>query len=45
MPDVSPSVRDAAHVLLLRITPEHELPVETDLIEKARWLRETLLES
>ena len=45
MPDVSPSVRDAAHVLLLRITPEHELPVETDLIERARWLRETLLES
>lgn len=45
MPDVSPSVQEAAQVLLLRITPEHGLPVESDLIEKARWLREELLHS
>lgn len=45
MPDISPSVQEAAHVLLLRITPEHELPVQSDLIEKARWLREELLRS
>jgi hypothetical protein len=29
---------------LIRITPEHELPVEVDLIAKARWLKTELLD-
>lgn len=43
LPGIAPQARQAAHHLLLRITPDHNLPVETDLIEKARWLRENLI--
>jgi HEPN domain-containing protein len=41
--EISPEAREAAHHLLLRITPDHNLPVETDLIAKARWLKENLI--
>lgn len=41
---ISPQAREAARHLLLRITPDHNLPVETDLIAKARWLREHLIQ-
>lgn len=41
--EISPQAQEAAHHLLLRITPDHNLPVETDLIAKARWLREYLI--
>lgn len=44
LPGITPQAREAAHHLLLRITPDHNLPVETDLIEKARWLRENLIQ-
>ncbi|MGW8249329.1 MAG: hypothetical protein ACWGO1_01715 [Anaerolineales bacterium] len=39
--------RDIRHVaahFLLRVTPDHSLPVETDLIADARWLIDRLLE-
>lgn len=44
LPGISPQAREATHHLLLRITPEHKLPVETDLIAKARWLKENLIQ-
>jgi hypothetical protein len=44
LPEIPPQAQEAAHHLLLRITPEHNLPVETDLIAKARWLRENLIQ-
>jgi hypothetical protein len=43
LPSVSPQVREAAHHLLMRITPEHKLPIEMDLIAEARWLKQALL--
>ncbi|HZD56320.1 MAG TPA: hypothetical protein VE136_06340 [Anaerolineales bacterium] len=41
--NTSPQVREVAGHFLMRITPEHTLPVETDLVGKARWLKQTLL--
>jgi len=43
LPDVPEQVREVARHFLVRITPEHSLPVEADLIAEARWLAETLL--
>jgi hypothetical protein len=43
-PGISPEVLAAAEHLLARITPEHSLPVEADLIAEARWLRSRLLD-
>jgi quercetin dioxygenase-like cupin family protein len=44
LPDVPEQVRAVADHFLVRITPEHSLPVEADLIAEARWLAETLLD-
>jgi hypothetical protein len=41
---LSPRVKEVAGYFLLRITPDHELPVETDLIAEARWLANELLD-
>jgi hypothetical protein len=43
-PDTPPPVRAVAGYFLLRITTDHELPVEVDLIAQARWLAKALLE-
>lgn len=40
-----PKARQVAKYLLTRVTPEHTLPLEADLIAEARWLKEILLES
>lgn len=40
LPDVPERVRQVARHFLVRITPEHTLPVEADLIAEARWLAE-----
>jgi hypothetical protein len=45
MPGVPPQARRVAAHLLTRVTPEHTLPIEVDLIAEARWLKEILLES
>jgi hypothetical protein len=42
-PELSPKVREVAEHFLLRITHDHELPVEADLIAEARWLKRHLL--
>ena len=41
--DADPQAREIAGHFLLRITPDHNLPVEVDLIAEARWLAEHLL--
>ena len=43
-PDTTQQVREVASHFLERITPEHELPVEADLIAEARWLAFELLD-
>ena len=43
LPGVSPQVAQAADLLLRRVTLEHNLPSEADLIAEARWLRQELL--
>lgn len=43
LPDIPPVVVDAAQHLLVRLTPEHTLPVEADLINEAIVLRKQLL--
>lgn len=43
LPDVEAQVKTIAEHFLLRITPEHTLPVEADLIAEADWLAQALL--
>ena len=43
MADISPEVRVAASHFLLRITTDHQLPVDVDLIQESRWLAAMLL--
>jgi hypothetical protein len=42
-PDTSRRVQEVAGYFLERITPDHTLPVEADLIAEARWLALELL--
>jgi hypothetical protein len=42
-PHASTEMRQAASLLLLRVTQEHNLPIEVDLIAEARWLIGELL--
>ena len=42
-PEATPAQRAACERLLLRITPEHELPIPADLIADARALAHSLL--
>jgi hypothetical protein len=44
LPDLQQDVRQIAEHFLLRITPEHTLPVEADLVAEARWLAAQLLD-
>jgi hypothetical protein len=41
--DVPPETQRIAGHFNLRITTEHQLPVEADLIAEAEWLKEQLL--
>lgn len=43
MPDISPGMRLVAGHFLERVTTEHSLPVDADLIAEARWLVAKLL--
>ena len=43
MIELSGETRQIVSHFLLRITPEHTLPVEADLIAEATWLKEKLL--
>jgi hypothetical protein len=41
--DIHPLVREIAGHFLIRITPDHKLPVNVDLIAEASWLARHLL--
>lgn len=43
LPDIPEPVRQVAEHFLVRVTPEHALPVQADLIAEARWLAAQLL--
>ena len=43
LPGISSQVAQSANLLLRRVTVEHTLHVEADLIAEARWLRQELL--
>lgn len=43
LPGISSQVAQSADLLLRRVTTEHTLPVEADLIAEARQLRQELL--
>lgn len=44
LPQVPPQVQQVAGYFLERVTPDHTLPVDVDLIAAARWLRGALLD-
>jgi hypothetical protein len=43
LPEVSPRLREVAGYFLARVTPEHGLPVEADLVKEVQWLGKELL--
>ena len=43
LPGISPNTKEVTGHFLARITPEHQLPIDADLIAEARWLAEELL--
>lgn len=43
LPDMPADIRTVIQHFLERVTPEHDLPYEADLIAEARWLAETLI--
>ena len=44
MPDISPQAREFAQHLLMRVSTDHTLPINVDLIEETRSLSEILLD-
>lgn len=42
--DISPKIREVADHFILRINPDHTLPIDVDLIAETRWLRNILLD-
>lgn len=43
LPGLTPEVQEVTGHFLLRITPEHNLPVDADLIAEVVWLKDKLL--
>lgn len=44
MEDVPETIKAIAGHFTLRITADHALPIEADLIQEAQWLQKTLLD-
>ena len=44
-PDISPQVREIAAHFLVRVTPNHTLPIDADLIADAQWLQKSLIQT
>lgn len=42
-PGISSDIKNIAEHFLVRVTPDHTLPIEVDLIFEARWLAQRLL--
>lgn len=41
--ELTPQARRSLNLFLLRVTTDHALPVEADLVAEAKWLAQTLL--
>lgn len=44
LPDLSPQVQEIASHFMVRITTNHTLPVDADLVAEAHWLGKELLD-
>jgi hypothetical protein len=44
LPDVNQSYKDVAGHFLLKVNPDHKLPLDADLVSEAMWLENTLLD-
>jgi hypothetical protein len=44
-PDISPHVRDITEHFLVRVTPNHTLPIDVDLIANAHRLKNLLIKT
>ena len=43
LPDLDQKYKDIANHFLLKVNPDHKLPLDADLISEAVWLENTLL--
>jgi len=43
LPHVDERAREVSRHFLMKVNPEHKLPVNTDLIQDATWLKKSLL--
>jgi hypothetical protein len=43
-PELDPHIQETLTHFLSRVTPDHQLPIDADLIGEARWLAEQLIE-
>jgi hypothetical protein len=43
LPEVDPSYKKVAEHCLLKVTPSHRLPIDSDLISEVIWLEKSLL--
>jgi hypothetical protein len=43
LPDVDQSLKVVARHFLIKVNPEHELPIPADLINEAKWLEKSLI--
>ena len=43
MPGISQEIRDVVGHFLVRVEPDHTLPIDVDLISETRWLKNELL--
>jgi len=43
-PGISQEIRDVAGYFLVRVEPDHSLPIDVDLISEAHWLEIKLLQ-
>ncbi len=45
IPEIPTDIREVASHFLVKVNPDHTLPIEADLIADARWLAQTLMEA
>jgi hypothetical protein len=43
LPDLDQKFKEIANHFLLKVNPDHKLPMDADLISEAMWLEKTLL--
>lgn len=45
VPEMSTDIREVASHFLVKVNPDHTLPIDADLIADARWLAQKLMEA